>query len=87
MADEQRRLEEESSSILGLDRALLQEFDALRHEGRFVEPDDLRHLTALYLSVPEIDGRLIPDSKNLHLPKSDCPQTERSPSDRFRQTD
>ena len=73
MRDEQRRLEEESSSILGLDQMLLQEFDALRNEGRFLDPDDLRHLVALFLSIPAIDGKLIADSKNPNLERIRIP--------------
>ncbi|MDQ6602643.1 MAG: DEAD/DEAH box helicase [Chloroflexota bacterium] len=61
--EEQRRLEEESSSLLGLDRAFDDEMETLLAEGRFVSPDDLRLMIAKFLEEPGRDGTIIADDR------------------------
>ena len=60
-ADEQRRLEEESESLLGLDRAFTEEIDALIGEGRFVAQNDLAQMVNLYVEQDKIGGKIMPD--------------------------
>ncbi len=62
--EEQRRLEEESGSLLGFNQAFIEEVEALTHEGRFVGQNDLAHMIDLYVES-EFDGKIIPDSKNI----------------------
>jgi hypothetical protein len=56
--EEQRRMEEEGAALLGLDQALVEEVDATEAEGRFVSPDDLRHMVEQFLQQAGIGGRL-----------------------------
>jgi SNF2 family DNA or RNA helicase len=56
--EEQRRMEEEGAALLGLDQALVEEVDAAEAEGRFVSPDDLRHMVGQFLQQAGISGRL-----------------------------
>jgi hypothetical protein len=63
MAEEQRRLEEQGSALLGLERAFIDEVDDLIADGRFVAPDDLRQMIDLYLGQAHLNGRLTPDSQ------------------------
>lgn len=60
-ADEQRRLEEESESLLGLDRAFTEEIDTLIGEGRFVAQNDLAQMVNLYVEQDKIGGKIMPD--------------------------
>ena len=60
-ADEQRRLEEESESLLGLDRAFTEEIDTLIDAGRFVAQNDLAQMVNLYVEQDEIGGKIMPD--------------------------
>ena len=59
--EEQRRLEEESGALLGLEQVAGAELDALIAEGRFVLPNDLQTMVELFLAEPGIEGRLTPD--------------------------
>ncbi len=60
LVEEQRRLEDESGAMLGLDQAFVEEVDTLLAEGRFVSPEDLRLMVARFLELPEISGQLSP---------------------------
>lgn len=60
-ADEQRRLEEESESLLGLDRASTEEVDTLIDAGRFVAQNDLAQMVNLYVEQDKIGGKIMPD--------------------------
>lgn len=61
LVEEQRRLEEASGAMLGLDHAFLEEVDALVEEGRFVAPEDLRAMIAGFLEASDVSGRLLPE--------------------------
>ena len=76
-ADEQRRLEQEGSSILGLDQSLLQEVDELQVQGRFVSPEEIRNLVEQFL-IREIGGRLLPDTHNKGIFKLKIPSDGRT---------
>ncbi len=47
--EEQRRLEEESGSLLGSHQAFIEDIETLTREGRFVLPADLSHMINLYV--------------------------------------
>ena len=49
--EEQRRLEESSTELLGLDTAFQEEAEKIEKEGRYVLPDEIKHIIALYLEV------------------------------------
>lgn len=58
-ADEQRRLDEESGSLLGLDDAFTEDVEDVMRGGRFVDESDLRVLVDLFLKLPAIRGSLV----------------------------
>ena len=55
--EEQRRLEENSEALLGLEQSFIEEVDSLIEEGRFVAPDDLAHMIKFYVEQDAIGGR------------------------------
>jgi ATP-dependent helicase HepA len=63
LVEEQRRLEEASGSILGLDHAFVEEVDTLVEEGRFVAPDDLRTMVTGFLNSSDVSGSLSPEAE------------------------
>jgi hypothetical protein len=63
LIEEQRRLEEDSGALLGLDQAFVEEVDTLVAEGRFVSGEDVRHMVAKFVEIPELGGRLTPDDR------------------------
>lgn len=64
LVEEQRRLEAESESLLGLNRSFLEEIDTLIQEGRFVAPADLEYMVTLFVEQTEIGGRISSDSQH-----------------------
>ena len=62
--EEQRRLEENSEALLGLERSFIEEIDSLIEEGRFVSPDDLAHMTKQYVQQDSVGGGLTASSRN-----------------------
>lgn len=70
LADQQRRLDEESGELLGLDDAFTEEVDDVVEGGRFVTEADLRLLVESFLHSSPIDGRLVQKDgavETLHL--------------------
>lgn len=61
LIDEQRRMEDESGTLLGLDQAFVEEVDSLVAEGRFVSSDDVRRMIERFVEEPGLGGRLAPD--------------------------
>jgi len=76
--DEQQRLEQESGALLGLDRTILDDVEALLEDGRFVSPDDLRTMIQMFLADPEIGGRLTPDERESQVWRLRLPRQGRS---------
>lgn len=62
--EEQRRLEEESTALLGLDTAIMDEVDTLVAQGRFIAPEDLRVMVNAFIETPGIDGKMTADERN-----------------------
>jgi len=58
--EEQRRLEEESASLFGLDPGAWEVGD-IESQGRFVGPDELFQLVEKFISQPKLGGRLARD--------------------------
>lgn len=58
-AEERRRLEAEGDILMGVDRAIEQEVHDLIDEGRAVSPDDLRLAVEVFISRPDVAGRLL----------------------------
>lgn len=52
--EEQKRLESESGSLLGLDQLFEDEVKALKNEGRYITSNDLQHMVNIFLQVPEL---------------------------------
>lgn len=67
--EEQRRLEEESTELLGLDRAFQDEVEKIQKEGRFVTPDEVQQIIALYLEAKCQNAKILSDSKQNKLVK------------------
>ena len=63
-AEEQRRLEENSGALLGLEESFIEEVDSLIEAGRFVSPGDLAHMIKLYVEQDDIGGGLATVSQN-----------------------
>jgi len=66
-AEEQRRLEEESGELLGLDQALIAELEAMEAAGRFVSPTDLRQMVSCFLERAPINGRFSTDQADSRI--------------------
>ena len=67
--EEQRRLEEQSVELLGLDRAFQDEVEKIQKEGRFVSPGELQQIINLYLVARCENARISTDSKQNKLVK------------------
>ena len=67
--EEQRRLEESSTELLGLDTAFQEEAEKIEKEGRYVLPDEIKHIIALYLEVRYKSAKLFADAKQENLIK------------------
>jgi hypothetical protein len=61
--EEQRRLEEQSKELLGLDRALLDEVEKVQEEGRFISPLELRQMIDEYLAHRCENATILGDEK------------------------
>lgn len=59
LADQQRRLDDESGELLGLDDAFTEEVDDVVEGGRYVAEADLRVLIESFLRSTAVDGRLV----------------------------
>ncbi|HVO23041.1 MAG TPA: SNF2-related protein [Candidatus Margulisiibacteriota bacterium] len=64
LIEEQRRMEEEGGTLLGLDQAFVEEVDALVAEGRFVSTNDLRQMIERFVEEPAFGGKLTPDDRH-----------------------
>lgn len=60
--EEQRRLDEESGLLLGLNQVFMDEIDTLTREGRFVSPDDLKQMVSLYVGQDKLGGKITLDN-------------------------
>ena len=60
--EEQRRLEDESEGLLGLDQALTDEVESIDGEGRYVSAGELRQIVEHYLARPGVQGALVSDT-------------------------
>jgi len=67
LIEEQRRLEEESTELLGLDRTFQDEVEKIEKEGRFVSPEELQQIISLYLGVRCQNAKMSTDSKQNKL--------------------
>jgi ATP-dependent helicase HepA len=76
--EEQRRLDEESGSLLGLDDAFTNEVEEVVSGGRFVDESDLHCLIDAFLKQPLIRGSLVKDASPLvcHLRVSEHTRRE-----------
>ena len=63
LIEEQRHLEAEGGSLLGLDQALTEEVTDIDVQGRFVSPDELRALITFFVEQPDCGGKLEPDKQ------------------------
>ena len=59
--EEQQRLEQEGSALLGLDQGLIDEVNAIGTEGRFVTQDELTAMVAFFVEQPTLGGKLEAD--------------------------
>ncbi len=57
-ADEQRRLEDESHELIGVDQGYAAEVDSVSREARYVSAESLRQLVERYLTTSGIGGTL-----------------------------
>lgn len=63
LIDDQRRLEEGSTELLGLDPAFQDELQKIQKEGRFVSPEELQQIIALYLEARCKNAKLLTNGK------------------------
>jgi len=63
LVEEQRRMEDEDTALLGLDEAFAQDVDSLRTEERFISPAALRLMIAKFVERPEFGGRITADER------------------------
>lgn len=69
LLEEQRRLEEESTELLGLDRAFQDEVEEIQKEGRFVSPEELQQIITLFLEAKCENARILTEGKQTKLIK------------------
>lgn len=62
--EEEKRLENESAQLLGLDDLLMQDISSMSKQGRLVSGKDLQQLVGNFLSSPAIGGRITPVPSN-----------------------
>jgi len=67
LAEEQHRLEDQGSALLGVESAFVDEVDNLIADGRFVGPSELSQMIDHYLGQPDLSGRLTLDSQDDRL--------------------
>ena len=63
IVEEQRRFEENSEALLGLEQSFIEEVDSLIEEGRFVSSDDLAHMIKQYVQQDSVGGGLTTSSR------------------------
>lgn len=69
LIEEQRRLEQGSTELLGLDQAFQEEVEKIQKEGRFISQEELLQLITLYLGARCQNVRITKDSKQEQLYK------------------
>jgi len=62
LIEEQRRLEKESTELLGLDSAFQEEIENIQKEGRFVTPEEVQQIIDLYLKAKCQNAVIMSDS-------------------------
>ena len=67
LIEEQRRLEKESTDLLGLDRAFQEEVEKIQKEGRFVSSKELQQIITFYLQSRCGNAKISGDSKQNKL--------------------
>ena len=58
LQEEQRRIENEGGSLLGLDQALTSEIEAMAEAGKFVSPAELLAMVSRFIERPELGGKI-----------------------------
>ena len=76
--EEQRRLEEESTELLGLDQAFNEEINDIRRHERFVSPDEIRQMIDLYLRHRCQNARVLGEGKGNKLVKVRASREDRN---------
>ncbi|MBM4056117.1 MAG: hypothetical protein FJ264_15910 [Planctomycetes bacterium] len=76
--EEQRRLEESSTELLGLDTAFQEEVEKIEKEGRYVLPDEIKRIMALYLEARCKNAKLLADTKQEKLIKLQAYKEDRN---------
>ena len=76
--EEQRRLEESSTELLGLDTVFSGGGRKDRKEGRYVLPDEIKHIIALYLEVRCKSAKLFADTRQEKLTKLQAYKEDRN---------
>lgn len=69
LIEEQRRLEEESTELLGLDLAFQEEVENIRKEGRYISPEELQDMITLYIEQRCQNARVLSEGKQNKLIK------------------
>jgi ATP-dependent helicase HepA len=64
LVEEQKRLETEGSSLLGLDQSLTDEVNDIDAKGRFVSPAELRAMITFFVEQPTLGGKLEQDKQD-----------------------
>jgi superfamily II DNA or RNA helicase len=64
LLEEQKRLEAEGSSLLGLDQSLTDEVNDIDAKGKFVSPTELRAMVAFFAEQPSLGGKLEQDRQD-----------------------
>ena len=67
LVDEEHRLEEESTTFLGINDSFTSDVQKLVEEGKFVSAADLIKLVDFFVSTPAIGGKLTKDEKNPNI--------------------
>ena len=67
LIEEQRRLENESTELLGLDHAFQEEVEKTQKEGHFVSDEELQQMIMLYLKTKRQNAKLIRDNNQNKL--------------------
>jgi len=67
LIEEQRRLENESTELLGLDHAFQEEVEKIQKEGHFISDEELQQMITLYLKTKCQNARLLRDNSQNKL--------------------
>ncbi len=67
LVEEQKRLETEGSSLLGLDQGLTDEVNDIDAKGHFVSPAELRAMITFFVEQPTLGGKLEQDRQDSAL--------------------